>query len=564
MPITLKRLLPGLLAAALLAGCASKAPKPEPRSTLQGITDRLEAHSAALLREQEALRSRFQDIQPVARAEPVQPAYDPLDEIRVTLDVEDASVHHVLRAFAEQVDMDLVIHPNLVEVPNRISVHFKEAKASRVFREVLRIADVAGSIEDDMLIANPMETRVLNLDFMESTTTMTLSAGGDVLGASRDVGSVGNESSSSETLTGNFRLDGASADNVNPYDALEDMLERLVGSGDRRGASDLSAAGSVAEVSAIATVETARRSDTQMYSLNRTTGTLYVRAKPSVMKAVSELVARYRTVLARQILIEAQVLEISLSDSFSYGVDWNFLQDRLAGQFGESGFDIGGVDSASPDLTQGGRSLTVPGQTLEALGSSFLGASYFGDDFVVSIELLKQFGDVTVLSNPTLRAKHGQPALISVGRSSNFVSETGSTIVPTGTTTTVTQDVQTSSVFDGLMVGLQPFIADDGVVTMIIHPIQSNVVGNSLALVDVGGQARISLPEVDLKEISTTISLRDGDLIMLGGLIDSTESRNDDQVPGLTRIPVLGRLFDTTDRRSVTRELVLILKVTQM
>jgi len=367
----------------------------------------------------------------VARAEPVQPAYDPLDEIRVTLDVEDASVHHVLRAFAEQVDMDLVIHPNLVEVPNRISVHFKEAKASRVFREVLRIADVAGSIEDDMLIANPMETRVLNLDFMESTTTMTLSAGGDVLGASRDVGSVGNESSSSETLTGNFRLDGASADNVNPYDALEDMLERLVGSGDRRGASDLSAAGSVAEVSAIATVETARRSDTQMYSLNRTTGTLYVRAKPSVMKAVSELVARYRTVLARQILIEAQVLEISLSDSFSYGVDWNFLQDRLAGQFGESGFDIGGVDSASPDLTQGGRSLTVPGQTLEALGSSFLGASYFGDDFVVAIELLKQFGDVTVLSNPTLRAKHGQPALISVGRSSNFVSETGSTIVPT-------------------------------------------------------------------------------------------------------------------------------------
>lgn len=563
MQTILNKLLIGLIVAVLVGGCASN--KPAPRTELQSITDRLEAHSAALLQEQEELRRRFQSTQAVPRAEPVQPTYDPLEEIRVTLDVEDASVHHVLRAFAEQVNMDLVIHPNLVEVPNRISVHFKDAKASRVFAEVLRIADVAGTIEDDMLIANPMEERVLNLDFMESTTTMSLSAGGDVLGASRDSGgAAGTTTTSGNTLTGNFRLDGASADNVNPYDALEDMLVRMIGSSESRNASNVDTAGSVEEVSAIASVDTARRNDTQMYSLNRTTGTLYIRAKPSVMNAVSNLVERYRVVLSRQILIEAQVLEISLSDSFNYGIDWSVLQDRVAGQFGQSGYAIDGVATASPDLTQGPRSLTLPGQALQALGNSFLGASYFGNDFVVSIELLKQFGDVTVLSNPTLRAKHGQPALISVGRSSTFVSETGSTIVPTGVATTVTQDVQTSNVFDGLMVGLQPFIADDGVVTMIIHPIQSNVVENSLALVDVGGQARISLPEVDLKEISTTISLRNGDMIMLGGLIDSNKSRNDDQIPGITRIPVFGRLFDTTRQRSVTRELVLILKVTQV
>jgi len=560
-------MLLGVLAASLAAGCASNASKEPEKTTLQTATDRLEAQSRALLREQEELRKRFQQIQPEPPAvEPVQPTYNPLEGIRVTLDVEDTSVHHVLRALADQVEMDLVIHPNLVEVPNRISVHFRNAEASKVFREVLRISDVAGRIENDMLIVNPMDERVFHLDFMETTTTMSLSAGGDVLGAAGGTSGIGESSGASlgNALTGNFRLEGASARNVNPYDALEDMLTRLVGAQEARFGTSVDAATSVEEVSAIATVDTARRSDTPLYSLNRITGTLYVRAKPSVLETVTELVDRYSKVLGRQILIEAQVLEISLSDSFSYGVDWNFLQERVAGSFGPSGAEVGGTESTTPDLTQGPRSVTIPGRTLEALGDSFLGLSYFGTDFGISIELLKQFGDVTVLSNPTLRSKHGQPALISVGRSSTFVSESGSTIVPSGGTSTITQEVQTSSVFDGLMVGLQPFIADDGTITMIIHPIQSDVDEDSLRLVDVGGSTRLSLPRVDLKELSTTIRLRDGDLIMLGGLIDGNRSRADDEVPGVSRIPIFGKLFQSSTGNNVTRELVIVLKVTEV
>lgn len=562
----IKSLIAAFVLTGLVTGCASNKPAPEPRTELQSATDRLEAQSQALLREQEEIRRRFQNIQPTPPIAPVQPTYDPLEGVRVTLDVEDASVHHVLRALANQVNMDLVVHPNLVEVPNRISVHFTNADASRVFREVLRISDVAGTVDNGMLIVNPMEERVFHLDFMESTTTMNLSAGGDVLGASQGASGTGGAAVvTNNALAGNFRIDGSSAQNVNPYDALEDMLSRLIGSQAPILSSGVDAASSVEEVSALATVETARRSDTPVYSLNRITGTLYVRTKPSVMNTISNLIDRYREVLSRQILIEAQVLEITLSDSFSYGVDWSFLQDRVASGFGATGAEIGGVESTSPNLTQNaGRSVTIPGRTLEALGDSFLGLSYFGDEFSLSIDLLQKFGDVMVLSNPTLRTKHGQPALISVGRSSTFVSETGSTVVPSGVGSTITQDVQTSSVFDGLMVGLQPFIADDGQISMIVHPIQSNVDEESLVLVDVGGQSRISLPQVDLKELSTTIRLRDGDLIMLGGLIDSDRSKADDNVPGISRIPIFGKLFESTNKRKATRELVIVLKVTEV
>ncbi|MGA8259834.1 MAG: pilus (MSHA type) biogenesis protein MshL [Arenicellales bacterium] len=562
-----KNLIAGFVLAVLAAGCAAHKPKPS-RTELQSATDKLATQSQVLNREQDEILRRFEHVKPAApAAKPVQPKYDPLEGIRVTLDVEDTSVHQVLRALAEQVNLDLVISPSLVEVPNRISVHFKNAEASRVLKQVLRIADVSGTIKDGMLIVNPMEQHVFDLDFMESATTMKLSAGGDVLGASRGTLGVGQASaiSSGNALTGEFSLQGSSAQDVNPYDALEDMLKRLIGTqGAQPPASNVQAARSVKEVSAFATVDTARQSDTPMYSLNRITGTLYVRARPSVMKTVTELIDRYREVLSRQILIQAQVLEITLNHSFQYGVDWNYLKKRVASNLGPTGATIGGVNTSTPNLTQGTRSVTIPSKTLEALGNTFMGLSYFGNDFGISVNLLKQFGDVTVLSNPTLRTKHGQPALISVGTSNTFVSEAGSTVVPAGVGSTVTQNVQTSSVFDGLMVGLLPFIGDDGEITLIVHPIQSSVDPKSLELVDVGGQSRISLPKVDLKELSTTIRLHSGDMVILGGLIDRTKGSANNGVPGISRIPIFGKLFESSSHQAQTRELVIVLKVTEV
>jgi type II secretory pathway component GspD/PulD (secretin) len=122
--------------------------------------------------------------------------------------------------------------------------------------------------------------------------------------------------------------------------------------------------------------------------------------------------------------------------------------------------------------------------------------------------------------------------------------------------------VQTSQVFDGLMIGVVPFIDIDGNISLSVHPVQSKVDPLSLQLVSAGGDTRITLPVVDLKSMVTQLKVRSGDAVILGGLIDQTDARSSVEVPALGRIPILGNLFRQRANEDSVRELVLVLKVT--
>ena len=109
-----------------------------------------------------------------------------------------------------------------------------------------------------------------------------------------------------------------------------------------------------------------------------------------------------------------------------------------------------------------------------------------------------------------------------------------------------------------------PFIQEDGRITLLINPIKSDVDPTSIepVLVSQNSADSISLPKVSVKEISTTIGLKDGDEIFLGGLIDKHHQKANKGVPVLSRIPVLGYLFKNDTLEEETRELVIVLKVT--
>ena len=123
--------------------------------------------------------------------------------------------------------------------------------------------------------------------------------------------------------------------------------------------------------------------------------------------------------------------------------------------------------------------------------------------------------------------------------------------------------MQVSTVFDGLILGVIPFIEEDGHITLLINPIKSDVDRASLEPETVGGTdsgLSISLPRVLIKEISTTISLDHNEVAILGGLIDKHKIVDDNGVPGLSKIPVLGYLFKDQLESEETRELVIILR----
>ena len=191
-----------------------------------------------------------------------------------------------------------------------------------------------------------------------------------------------------------------------------------------------------------------------------------------------------------------------------------------------------------------------------------LGVSYQGSNYGVVINALRSFGNLKVLSNPNVQVRNGTPALLSVGTSSRYVSQSASTqTVPGGGASTTSSSVQTDTVFSGVMVGVLPMVRDDGRIELLLNPMQSDVDPSSLQLVSVGGDNLVSLPKVSYKGLTTTLNVGDGDVVVVGGLIDQRSSSNDRGAPGVSDVPLLGKMFGNENKVHGSRELVIVLRV---
>jgi len=531
------------------------------RAQTDALHDSLVGHVQNFSRMQDELRTDVEKSN-VRKKEfsPMVPTYDPLSAVQVTLDVDNGDVQHVLQALARQAGLNLLLHPNLASSKRKISLHFVNVPASIVFKEVLRITDLHGEVKGRLLVVNPYEEKILSVNFLETTQKGDFATGGDVLGSSQGSGGAG--ASGSSSLTGNFRISGSSASNSNPYDQLEAMLNRMVGSNlSDNTDGDIGSASSLREVGVKSSLQNAKRVETAKYVLNRKAGTLYIQAKPSVVKAVTEVIERYRKVLSRQVLLETQILEVRLNDGFQYGIDWANLRGKFATSYAGAQ-QVTPVTGTLPNNALGTTGITIPAGGLNTIGRA-LGLTYANGGLNITVGLLKGYGDVSVLSNPTIRAMNTQPSLISVGRTNSYIAKTSvTTATAINTAGTITSDVTVNSVFNGLILGVIPSISDEGEITLSIHPIQSEVDQNSIdTLIDVGGNSKITLPRVDIKEISTTIKLQDGDTVILGGLIDKNKSASNEGVPLLSDIPLLGYLFKSKRGTTAVREMVIVMRV---
>lgn len=490
---------------------------------------RMQDEHAAIAQRQGDIAREMQKLSPApGMPAMLAPEYNPLDEITVSLEMDNADVRHILTVLAKETGMNILFHPDILTSPKSISLNFQNVPAAMVFREVLRIADLYGRVEGNVMRVDPDQEVVMNLDFLETNLSSSFQVGGDVLGSG------GSGDTASNSLSGKFSISGTGATVSNPYQQLQDAITKQVG-------------------------------EKGTFHLNPMTGTLYVKAKPSAVRAVTDLVRRYQEVLGRQILIEARIMEVTLNDQYQAGVDWTLLRGSLLATHGYGQTISNSTNTITlSDITSALTGSDVAGQVL---GSDVagLGLTISGNDGIVTLDLLKEFGDVRVLSNPSIRAKHGQPAMISVGRTNNYVRESSVTTTGAGTTSGTTEtDVTVDSVFDGLMLGVVPFVTGDGRIVLSIHPIQSSVVQESLELIDVDveGNTRVTLPKVDLKEISTLLELRNNDTVLLGGLIDTLSANGRSGVPVLSELPLIGNAFTHTSEQEAVRELILMLHVT--
>jgi MSHA biogenesis protein MshL len=303
-----------------------------------------------------------------------------------------------------------------------------------------------------------------------------------------------------------------------------------------------------------------------------------VRAMPAELRDVSTFLNASQLSVERQVILEAKILEVELSDTFQSGVNWagiaNFSRNSLALGRASNGFVVNsgnntGVKLDTTTLNSNGLPVT-PTSVLDGINvnpllsvtNGMFGFALANQNFATLLEFLQTQGNVQVLSSPRIATLNNQKAVLKVGTDEFFVTNV-STTTTTGTSTTTIPSVTLQPFFSGIALDVTPQIDENNIITLHIHPSVSKV-STVNKMVDLGSAGSINLPlaSSNISETDSIVRAQDGQIIAIGGLMKQATNDDRSQLPGVGDVPVLGNLFRNTNRSTVKRELVILLKPT--
>lgn len=280
------------------------------------------------------------------------------------------------------------------------------------------------------------------------------------------------------------------------------------------------------------------------------TGLLIVRAYPSELRHIEHMLDRAELNLKRQVVIEAKILEVSLSDAYQAGIQW----DTFGNGFGSD------ITDTTNEITAG----FSAGNLNNLVDTSIDGVFKFGlnfTDFNAIISLIEAQGDVSVLSSPRIATVNNQKAVIKVGTDEFFVTDVSSTTTSTSSSTSDTPDITLTPFFSGIALDVTPHIGEDSEVILHVHPSISKV-EDQTKVVTLGESGDLVLPLAfsTIRETDSIVRAQSGQVIVIGGLMEERTQLLDAGVPMLKDIPGLGKLFN--QERDITEkvELVILLK----
>lgn len=280
-------------------------------------------------------------------------------------------------------------------------------------------------------------------------------------------------------------------------------------------------------------------------------GIITVRAFPDQIREVQDFIGMSQHRLHRQVILEAKILEVTLSDGYQQGIDWSkaFTSNGTNYTFGQ-----GSPTTPVPDLPGSdaiGALLGGPGNLVISSGS-----------FDAAISFMATQGDLNVLSSPRVTASNNQKAVIKVGNDSYYVTDFSSNTSSGTTASNTTTDIELTPFFSGISLDVTPQIDNDGSVLLHVHPAVIDVKEETKDITN--GTDKVTLPVAtsSIRESDSVIRARDGDVVIIGGLMKSNTLEQTSKVPFLGDIPGLGYLFRNTREYTQKTELVILLKPT--
>tara|TARA_R110002096_G_scaffold269820_1_gene463638 strand:- start:1700 stop:3385 length:1686 start_codon:yes stop_codon:yes gene_type:complete len=465
-----------------------------------------------------------------------------------TVVVNDVPVRELLFAIARDANVNIDIAEDVSgEVTlNAIDQTFEEI-LERISNQVdirYSVVNAIVKVELDAPYIKHYEVSYVNMDRSSTATIAIATEVSSTGGGSGSDSTVGNTSNTSITNNSNHRFWTTIVNNIRNIvgqngsgdDAAEEVTDVV------EDTTDASADQAAEETSAVGDETETTSTSSQAVMASPESGMISVFATQRQHREVERYLELALEGAQRQVFIEATIVEVELNDDYQAGVDWSRLLTNPAGD----GF------SFQQSLT-GTNLLDAPSTALQYVAT--------GDKFNVSatVRMLNQFGNAKILSTPKIMALNNQTALLKV---------VDNRVYFTINVETETNDNQTIRTFEsiihtlpvGLVMSVTPQISSNDEVTLNVRPTISRILRFVPDPNPALGDVESLIPEVSVREIESILRIKNGNVAVIGGLMQDNRSKSTDGIPEVSKLPFIGDLFSYKDNKASKSELVIFLK----
>jgi MSHA biogenesis protein MshL len=511
--------------------------------------------------------------------------------------VNEVPVKEILFALARESKINIDIHPS---IQGRVTLNAVDQTLPAILERLAKQVDLTYRMDGDVLYIAPDQPvlRTYKIDYVNMNRDTS-----GFIGAASEISSTGQSAisgASGSTTTTVSNGNGASnssrtsvrSDSKNHlWDNLVNNIKELLAETDkevivsRYGTSQVEQQDKDGDKSATLSKETSDRTTSESRDkaraeyktlfastviANPETGVISVRATNKQHEKVQEFIDKVMNSAKKQVLIEATIVEVRLSDSYQAGIDWSKLNNNSS----NSGFYFGqtlGSKGVNFNTTTGAFS-SGDKNALGATTSSGFVAGYLNPvsaigNIAASITLLQQFGNTKVLSSPKIMVLNNQTAILKVV--DNLVYFTVQSQISqslTGGAGSNLQSVTTTAntVPVGVVMSVTPQINDVSNVNLDVRPTISRVlsfVNDPNPLLAQAGTVS-AIPQIQVREMESVLNVASGNIAVLGGLMQDDIRNNTDAVPGLSKVPGVGNVFKGKNDANQKTELVIFLRPT--
>ncbi len=556
-----------------LGGCATIDP-PADKSTLNRINvDMKQAANASPVSESAVPAAISSSLLPPLKIAVPKSSAKQLEQ-RFDLVINDAPANQVYMGIVSGTRYSMLLHP---EVKGNISVNLKDVTVFEALESLRELYGYEYKVDGNRIyILKPgLQAKIYKINYIvgmrrgRSDIAVTSGASGQSGAANANVSNQIQASSISSSERGDFWGE--------IEDAVRSALDCKIPT---QGSASVAGAGSSA-ASAQSRGAAAGSAEAQYGSrerggegcaggrsvlVNQMTGAIFVRAMPAELRTVESLLQAMQVSVDRQVILEAKIIDVQLNSGAQQGINW--------GVFNNQGSHLASLGANPNTISTGANGGSVAGATLGSLlgtgvasatgvaVSSGMGVALQVRNFSALLNFLQTQGTVNVLSSPRISTINNQKAVLKVGTDEQYVTgfeSSSSSTTTTGGTVNSQPTPTYSTFFSGISLDVTPQIDEEGNITLHVHPLVSQVTEVMKMTIN-----NMTLPFAsnNISETDSVVKVKDGQIVVIGGLMTESNTDNRSKVPGAGDVPGFGALFRKGGQATTKRELVIMIKPT--